>query len=403
MFREFFEKDDEQYKYNVTTTTARIVLASSTIISLVLLIFNSFFSKLFFDTSQYRDIVIYSSISLIFSANTSIIQAPTRILNKRKVYVFSGLFQSILSYAISIPLIIIGFSYYGIIYSSLVTGAVMLIFFWFQNKKFFLSGTFDKKIAKELFKIGLPLVPTFLIYWIYNSTDRIMITNMLGTSQLGIYSIGARLAQISQLIYSAFAGGWQYFAFSTMRDEDQVDLVSRIFEYLGIISFVAFLAIVPFNNLIFSLLFKGDYIKGSTVFPYLFLSPLLLMLFQTAGNQFLVIKKSYLATMSLAVGAGTNVLLNYLLIPRLGIVGASIATLIGYTMSVIIVAIINQKMGLLKVKFRFILSALLVALDFVAIGLSWLNLYLINLLLVIAILLAYKQDVELLIRRVTRR
>jgi len=403
MFREFFEKDDEQYKYNVTTTTARIVLASSTIISLVLLIFNSFFSKLFFDTSQYRDIVIYSSISLIFSANTSIIQAPTRILNKRKVYVFSGLFQSILSYAISIPLIIIGFSYYGIIYSSLVTGAVMLIFFWFQNKKFFLSGTFDKKIAKELFKIGLPLVPTFLIYWIYNSTDRIMITNMLGTSQLGIYSIGARLAQISQLIYSAFAGGWQYFAFSTMRDEDQVDLVSRIFEYLGIISFVAFLAIVPFNNLIFSLLFKGDYIKGSTVFPYLFLSPLLLMLFQTAGNQFLVIKKSYLATMSLAVGAGTNVLLNYLLIPRLGIVGASIATLIGYMISVVMVAIINQKMGLLKVKFRFILSALLVALDFVAIGLSWLNLYLINLLLVIAILLAYKQDVELLIRRVTRR
>jgi len=403
MFREFFEKDDEQYKYNVTTTTARIVLASSTIISLVLLIFNSFFSKLFFDTSQYRDIVIYSSISLIFSANTSIIQAPTRILNKRKVYVFSGLFQSVLSYAISIPLIIIGFSYYGIIYSSLVTGAVMLIFFWFQNKKFFLSGTFDKKIAKELFKIGLPLVPTFLIYWIYNSTDRIMITNMLGTSQLGIYSIGARVAQISQLVYSAFAGGWQYFAFSTMRDEDQVDLVSRVFEYLGIISFVAFLAIVPFNNLIFSLLFKGDYVKGSTVFPYLFLSPLLLMLFQTASNQFLVIKKSYLATISLAVGAGTNVLLNYLLIPKLGIVGASIATLIGYMISVVTVAIINQKMGLLKVKFRFILSALLIALDFVVIGLSWLNLYLINLLLVIAILLAYKQDVELLIKRVTRR
>jgi len=394
MFREFFEKDDEQYKYNVTTTTARIVLASSTIISLVLLIFNSFFSKLFFDTSQYRDIVIYSSISLIFSANTSIIQAPTRILNKRKVYVFSGLFQSILSYAISIPLIIIGFSYYGIIYSSLVTGAVMLIFFWFQNKKFFLSGTFDKKIAKELFKIGLPLVPTFLIYWIYNSTDRIMITNMLGTSQLGIYSIGARLAQISQLIYSAFAGGWQYFAFSTMRDEDQVDLVSRVFEYLGIISFMAFLAIVPFNNLIFSLFFKGDYVKGSTVFPYLFLSPLLLMLFQTAGNQFLVIKKSYLSTMSLAVGAGSNVVLNFLLIPRLGIVGASIATLIGYSMSVIIVAIINQKMGLLKVKFRFVLSALLVILDFVVLQLQLGNMYLVNFFMIIFIVFMYKNDLK---------
>jgi len=110
-----------------------------------------------------------------------------------------------------------------------------------------------------------------------------------------------------------------------------------------------------------------------------------------------------LITITLEVGAGSNVVLNFLLIPRLGIVGASIATLIGYTTSVIIVAIINQKMGLLKVRFRFILSALLVVLDFVVIGLSWLNLYLINLLLVIAILLAYKQDVGLLIKRVTRR
>ena len=403
MFRQFFEKDDQQYKYNVTATAERIVFLSSVTITLILLLFSKPFSAMFFSSDNYKDIVVYSGVALIFSANVSIIQAPTRMLNKRRIYVISGLLQSLGYYMFAILLIKLGFSYYGLIYANIFTTIALLVFFWFQNKNFFLDGKYDKTIAKELFKIGLPLVPTFLIYWIYNSTDRIMITNMLGTSQLGIYSIGARLAHVSQLIYSAFAGGWQYFAFSTMRDEDQVDLVSRVFEYLGIISFVAFLAIVPFNNLIFSLLFKGDYVKGSTVFPYLFLSPLLLMLFQTAGNQFLVIKKSYLATISLAVGAGSNVVLNFLLIPRLGIVGASIATLIGYTMSVIIVAIINQKMGLLKVKFRFVLSSLLVALDFVVIGLSWLNLYLINLLLVIAILLAYKQDVELLIKRVIRR
>ena len=400
MFREFFEKDDEQYKYNVTTTTARIVLASSTIISLVLLIFNSFFSKLFFDTSQYRDIVIYSSISLIFSANTTIIQAPTRILNKRKVYVFSGLFQSVLSYAIAIPLIIIGFSYYGIIYSSLVTGAVMLVFFWFQNKKFFLSGIFDKKIAKELFKIGLPLVPTFLIYWIYNSTDRIMITNMLGTSQLGIYSIGARLAQISQLIYSAFAGGWSYFVFSTMKDEDHVELVSRIFEYLGIVSFLSFLIITPFSKFIFNLLFKGDYVDGASVFPYLFFSPLLLMLFQTvAGGNFQIIKKTYLSTLCLSLGAGTNVLLNYLLIPRLGIVGASIATLVGYAISVIVAVVVTQRMGLFRVTNRFITSSILIVADILLMQVNFAELYIVNAILVAVIFFIYREDAKIVLKR----
>ena len=403
MFREFFEKDDQQYKYNVTATAERIVFLSSVTITLILLLFSKPFSAMFFSSDNYKDIVVYSGVALIFSANVSIIQAPTRMLNKRRIYVISGLLQSLGYYMFAILLIKLGFSYYGLIYANILTTVALLVFFWFQNKNFFLDGKYDKTIAKELFKIGLPLVPTFLIYWIYNSTDRIMITNMLGTSQLGIYSIGARLAHVSQLIYSAFAGGWQYFAFSTMRDEDQVDLVSRVFEYLGIISFVAFLAIVPFNNLIFSLLFKGDYVKGSTVFPYLFLSPLLLMLFQTAGNQFLVIKKSYLSTISLAIGAGINVLLNYLLIPRLGIVGASIATLIGYMISVVMVAIINQKMGLLKVKFRFILSALLVILDFVVLQLRLSNLYFVNVALILLIVLLYRRDAVEVLKRYHKR
>jgi len=121
------------------------------------------------------------------------------------------------------------------------------------------------------------------------------------------------------------------------------------------------------------------------------------MLFQTAGNQFIVIKKSYLSTISLAVGAGSNVVLNFLLIPRLGIVGASIATLIGYTMSVIIVAIINQNMGLLKVKFRFILSALLVALDFVIMQLQLGNLFIVNLVFLVLILLMYTNDTRIIL------
>ncbi len=66
-------------------------------------------------------------------------------------------------------------------------------------------------------------------------------------------------------------------------------------------------------------------------------------------------------------------------------------------MSVIMVTVITRRMELFKVKFRFILSALLVALDFVVIGLGWFNAYLINFLLVVVICFVYKQDVGLLI------
>lgn len=359
MFREYFEKEEQKYKYNVTTTAQRIVLFTSIIGSTILLAFNKTFSMIFFGAVKYSNIVACSAIALLISTNSTIIAAPTRIQNKRKVYIVSGLLHSTSYYLLAILLIYLGYSYFGLIYANIITAAILLLFFLTLNSKFFNLGKFDKKIANELFRIGLPLLPTFLIYWVYNSMDRIMITNMLGTTELGIYSIGSKIAHISQFIYTAFAGGWQYFAFSTMKDKDQVQLNSRVAEYLGSISFASLFVLYPFIKVIFNLLFTEAYLQGYKVVPYLFLSPLLLMIFQVIGNQFLVVKKSYWSTISLSLGAVINVLLNVLFIPKIGAEGAAIATLIGYMVSVIMVCIIAYNMKLMEISRRLLISSVI--------------------------------------------
>ena len=360
MFRQYFEKDDQQYRYDVTTTTQRIILVSSIIVSIVLVLFSKSLSILFFRESTYGNVVMLAGIGIFLGANQNPIQAPTRMQNERQVFVFSGLISSAIMYGLSILLIYIGFSYFGLIYANLVMTLLMVIFFWLRNRQFFLRGSFDKEIAKSLFKIGLPFLPTFLSYWIYNSMDKIMITNMLGTSEMGIYSIGAKMAQLSQLIYAGFAGGWQYFAFSTMKDEDQVELNSRVFEYLGAISVLSLVLVYPLIPYIFKMLFVGDYISGYIVAPYLYLSPLLLMLFQVVANQFLVIKKSYLATISLSLGAAINVILNFVLIKKMGIEGAAIATLIGYLITIITVMFVSYRFKCMMYTKRMLLVLMIV-------------------------------------------
>lgn len=347
MFREYFEKEDQQYRYDVTTTAQRIILGSSILISVTLVLFNKQMSALFFGDPIYGNIITYTAIGIFLGANQTSIQGPTRIQNERKVFVVSGLLNSIVAYGISLFLIYKGFSYYGLIYSNILTSLAMIVFFWIRNKDFFIKGSFNKKIAKELFKIGLPLLPTFLIYWLYNSMDKIIITNMLGLNDLGIYSIGSKLAQISQLIYAGFAGGYSYFKYKTMNDSDQVQMNSKLFEYLGVISICAFTMIYPFVRIVFKVLFDGPYEQGYIVASYLFLSPLLLMLFQVVGTQFIVVKKSYFTSITLAFGAISNVILNFVLIPYLGIEGSAIATLSGYSISVIAVCIFAKKYNLL--------------------------------------------------------
>lgn len=403
MFRQYFEKDDQQYKYDVTTTAQRIILLSSIIISMILVLFSKNISLLFFGESVHGNIVMLAGVAVFLGANQNIIKAPTRMQNERKVFVFSGLISATLMYGLSLLLIYIGFSYFGLIYANLIMTLVMVIFFWRRNRHFFLRGSFDKHIAKVLFKIGLPLLPTFLIYWIYNSMDRIMITNMLGTNEMGIYSIGAKMAQVSQLIYAGFAGGWQYFAFSTMKDNDQVDLNSKVFEYLGAISIFSLVLVYPFVPYIFKILFVGDYVLGYVVAPYLYLAPLLLMLFQVAANQFLVIKKSYLATISLSLGSVINIVLNFFLISKMGIEGAAIATLIGYLVTIITVMIVSHRYKCMKYSKRILILLGLIPVYFSIQRIFLLDKLFMQLLLMvgisIVILLLYKDEIKSLFRK----
>lgn len=228
MFREYFEKDDEEYKSLVTSTAAKIVFFSACIVSLILVPFSKAVSVVFLNTSENWHIVVMAAFGVFLSANRAIISAPTRMKNQRKVYIFSGISYSAIYYAFAILFIKLGMSYNGLIYGNLIASLYMFIFFFYLNHRDFKLGLFSSIIAKELLKIGVPLVPCFVIYWAFNSMDKIMISHMLGLKEVGIYSIGAKVASVSTFIYAAFAGGWQYFAFSTMKDKDQVELTSKI-------------------------------------------------------------------------------------------------------------------------------------------------------------------------------
>ena len=359
IFREFFEdKENTEYQKKVTSTGLIIVLCSSITMIILTLIFNKYITVLLFKNLEYQNLVTLSAFAIGIGGISSIIAAPTRMRNNRKIYLYTGVSFPIIGFIVTYSLIRLGYTYKAIVYSNLVMSITSLIIFYILNRKDFLLNMFDKKIMKELFKIGLPLLPTFLIYWVFNSMDRVMINRMLGPTELGIYSVGAKVASISQLVYTAFAGGWQYFAFSTMKDNDQVELNSKIFEYLGIISFSLFIIAQPFIKPVFNLFFTGEYTKGSEVFSYLFLSPLILMLFQIIANQVIVIKKSYLSTLALSLGAILNIGLNYVLIKNYGISGAALSTLLSYIISVLFMSCICYKYNLIKLKVRFVLISL---------------------------------------------
>lgn len=364
MFRYFFEKEDFAYRRDICSTTLCFNIATSFAIFLLMLIFHGEIARYIFSDSQYGILVYLTAIATLIGGTNSIISAPTRMQNKRKVFLVTNTLAPLLGYAVSIPLLLRGYFLIALPLAGIISSFIIEGVFAWLNRSFFSIHCFRYDYLVNLLKLALPLAPTFFVYWVFNSSDRLMITNLIGVDATGIYAIGSKLGLASQLIYQAFAGGWQYFAFSTMKEENQVKSNSLIFEYLGVVSFISCMFICAICKVFYEILFTGDYIQGYIVSPYLFLAPLLLMLYQVAANQFLVVKKTGPGAVILAIGAVANVAFNFLLIPGLGVEGAGIATLLGYFVSVAIVLLYLTKKKLMAVSGRFYVASFIMVMFF---------------------------------------
>jgi len=332
MFKEFTDRDTLQGKYNVISTALHMLLISSIVIALGLLAAYLFLKDLFFEGIQYK-VILLSSIGIFFSVMFDLTRHPTRMLNDRKVFVISSLWSAFLQKAIAIALILLGFAYYGLIFAIIATNIIIIIYLFIKNKDFFLKGHFEKETAKTLLKLGLPLLPVALVFWVYSYIDRIMILNLAQgdpMKELGVYALGAKVAGITNFLYMAFAVGWGNFSFTTMRDKDYKEVMSTVFSIIFAVITSLYLILFLFKDIIFTTLFSGDYARGIEVYPLLLISPLLLILLYIIENPLYYIKKTIYSPFMYGAGCIVNIALNYLLIPKYGIWGAAVATVAGY-------------------------------------------------------------------------
>lgn len=354
MFRLFFDDEGDEHKRKVCSTALLWVVIVA--IFTVAVLFNNaaYISKIFLGDAKYKNVLLICGLNIIIGAMNSIISAPARMQNRRFLILCTNAVVPIVAYGIGYYLLKLGFYEYGMQIGSTLSVLVALIIYTIINGKWFKLKNVDFSIWKQLMGIALPIVPIFLIYWIFSAADRLIISIVMGTTEAGIYSVGARVAQMSQLLYLAFSGGWQYFAFSTMRDSDQVEMTSLIFELLEGVAFVFSIAVLAVVKWPYQIFFEEEYWGAVNVIPFLFVCPLILMLFQVVSNQFLVVKKTYYSTVCLSIGVVLNIVLNFVLIKAIGSVGVSIASLIGYLVSLITALFFLKKMKLIKVRIRAI-------------------------------------------------
>jgi O-antigen/teichoic acid export membrane protein len=188
----------------------------------------------------------------------------------------------------------------------------------------------DKNLSIAMIKYSAVLIPNSLMWWIMNSSDRIMVTSMISAAANGIYTVSYKIPSLLNVVSVIFNQAWSYSAIREDDSSDIEDYSNRIYDNM-----VRLLLLVAVMLMFIIKPFMGIYVEKSyfdawKYTPYLFTGLVFLTLATFLATQYTVHKDSKGYLFSSSTGALLNILLNWLLIPRWGIAGAAFATCVSY-------------------------------------------------------------------------
>lgn len=191
------------------------------------------------------------------------------------------------------------------------------------------SVQLDLSEARTLFQFSWPLMMSSVVMMLLHYTDTLMIGYYLKQAQVGLYNAGVPISELLAVVYDSFVPllvpiMTTYYARQAQSSLRDTYLISCKWIYL--VTFPLYLLVLIHPQFFISLLFGSDYLAADHVVRVLATGIFFASMVGPTGNLLIVIGKPRLMFFDTAVAYVVNVVLNILLIPRFGLIGAAAAT-----------------------------------------------------------------------------
>ena len=261
-----------------------------------------------------------------------------QFMNQKFVYEYRADLNCLTSVAVAVLTLLLsilfiwlmpeGQGYYGRIFGMAVTylliGSIAFVYVLRKGKTFY---------NREFWKFCIPLALPFVFYnlsdLILGQSDRVMLKEMLGNESLGIYSMAYNLGNVMFIIFGALNTSWCPFFFDDMKmgRTEKVRAQGRNFLELYTVLSMGF---VLLSREVFHVFAGRDFWDGTGCIP-VFVTGYYFNFLCTFPINYEYYHKKTRAVAAVTIGASLfNILLNYVLILKIGILGAAIATTLSH-------------------------------------------------------------------------
>ncbi len=209
----------------------------------------------------------------------------------------------------------------------------------------------DTALLKRMLSYSYPIIFIGLAGMINETFDRILIksifTDVEADYQVSIYSAFYKLSMILTLFVQAFRFAVEPYFFEQAKQLDARESYAYImkwFVYAVSIIYIGTLLVLPY---IAPILIQNpayfEHPDGMKLVPYLLAANLFLGMYYTLSVWYKVSEKTHIGAIPAFIGAGITLILNLWLIPKIGILGAAITTLIAYLSMCVIGYALSRK------------------------------------------------------------
>ena len=219
---------------------------------------------------------------------------------------------------------------------------------------------FDKALCSKMLQYGIPVMIAGIAFTINEVFDRILLAKLLPVEiakiEMGKYSACYKLALFMTLFATAFRLGIEPFFFSHSNTDNPQKSYAQITNYFVVLGSVILLAVVVFADVLKVIFIQDEaYWEAMPVVPIILLASFCLGIYHNLSVWYKVTDKTRYGALISIIGAAITIIINVLLIPKLGYYASAMATLLAYASMMILSYKLGKKYYPIPYNFRKII------------------------------------------------
>ncbi len=328
--RWFVDATDEDGRRRPFATWAWTHFATATVAAAVLTFRSEWVSQLVSGSTTLAPWLRLVALTLPLSVASSV--GMTWLRMQRRAWATVGFVTGTTLFQIALTFLLVAGLHrglFGLYLAQVVGGAIGLVVALRMAGAAMLPRYFDRQLLRDMVRYSAPLVPAAIAVWVVGSVDRFFVQRYVSTAEVGVFSIGVSIASFMTLAVWAFQQAWSPFALSIHQEPDARQTYATAFLAYCVGGALAVAGLSLFAPLAIRIFATPAYDRASEVVGTMAMSYVLMGLGSVVTIGYTIARASRPTAMAVAAAAAVTIALNVALVPRFGMIGSAVATLVG--------------------------------------------------------------------------